>query len=84
MFDAARVALGSKERAIFEFVIKINGNSHGVSEQEIAALRELGTTDSELVEAIEILNTGNSMNILCDALAIPSDPFLTYEADETL
>lgn len=44
-------------------------------------MRELGTTDGEIVEAIETLNTGNNTNVFCDALAIGPDPFLSYAMD---
>jgi thioredoxin 1 len=40
-------------------------------------------TDAEIVEIIEVLNTGNNTNVLCDALDVPSDSFLEYENGET-
>ena len=65
-----------------DFVLKVNGDPHSISAEDIEALRELGTTDGELVEAIETLNTGNNTNVFCDALDIGPDPFLTYGMDE--
>ena len=68
-----------------EFTLKANGDPHSIAEADIATLREFGTTDGEIVEALETLNTGNNFNVFCDALDIGPDEFLTYgmaEGDE--
>jgi alkylhydroperoxidase family enzyme len=48
-----------------EFVLKANGDPHAIAETDVETLRELGTTDSEIVEALETLNTSNNFNVLC-------------------
>ena len=65
-----------------EFVLKANGDPHSIAAADVEALREYGTTDSEIVEALETLNTGNNFNVFCDSLDIGPDPFLTYAMDE--
>jgi alkylhydroperoxidase family enzyme len=80
-FDPDRIGLSSKERQIFHFVMKVNGDPHSITEEDIVALRAIGTTDSEIVEAIETLNTGNNTNVFCDALKIGADPFLIYPVE---
>ena len=64
-----------------QFVLQAMGDPHAISAQDVEALRELGTTDGELVEALETLNAGNSFNLFCDALDIGPDEFLTYAMD---
>lgn len=80
-FDPDRAGFSEKERALFDFVMKVNGDPHSITDDDIATLRRLGTTDAELVEAIETLNTGNNTNVFCDALGIGADPFLTYDME---
>ncbi len=45
------------------------------------ALRVLGASDQQIVEVLEVMNFGNSINVFCDVLGIPADPFLTYPAE---
>jgi alkylhydroperoxidase family enzyme len=80
-FDPDRAGFSPKERALFDFVMKVNGDPHSITDEDVEALRALGVTDAELVEAIETLNTGNNTNVFCDALAIGADPFLTYDME---
>ena len=62
--------------------MKVNGDPHSIAESDIAELREFGTTDAEIVEAIETLNTGSNTNVFCDALGIGADSFLTYAMEQ--
>ena len=48
-----------------EFVLKANGDPHAIVAADVETLRELGTTDGEIVEALKALNTGNNFNVLC-------------------
>lgn len=61
-----------------DFTLKANGDPHSITAADVEALREFGTTDAEIVEALETLNTGNNFNVFCDALDIGPDEFLTY------
>lgn len=82
-FDPRRTGLSPKECRLFDLIMKANGDPHSITDDDIAELRALGTTDSELVEALETLNTGNNTNVFCDALGIGADPFLTYAMEGT-
>lgn len=57
----------------------MHGDPHSVTADDIDALRQLGVTDSELVETIETVSTGNGFNLLSDALQLGAEPFLTYD-----
>ncbi len=81
-FDPDRIGLDAKERALFEYTMKANGDPHSIMPEDIAACRELGTTDAEFVEILETVNTGNSFNTFAGALNVGADDFLTYAMDE--
>jgi uncharacterized peroxidase-related enzyme len=82
-FDPDRLGLPEKERELFNYAMKANGDPHSITEKDIAKLRALGVTDWDLVETIETVNTGNSFNMFAGALNIGTDSFLTYMTDRT-
>lgn len=81
-FDADSIDFTEKERALFEYAMKANGDPHSITPDDIKICRDLGTTDSEFVEIIETVNTGNAFNTFAGALNIGADDFLTYAMDE--
>ncbi len=81
-FDADGIDFSDKERALFEYAMKANGDPHSIMPGDIEACRVHGVTDSEFVEIIETVNTGNSFNTFAGALNIGADEFLTYAMDE--
>jgi uncharacterized peroxidase-related enzyme len=82
-FDPDKLDLGAKERALFDYAMKANGDPHGITKEDIAKLREVGATDAELVETLETVNTGNSFNLFAGALDVGPDEFLTYMRDRS-
>ncbi|NIR29354.1 MAG: peroxidase-related enzyme [Gammaproteobacteria bacterium] len=80
-FDPQRLGLSPKERALFEYAMKANGDPHSITAEDIAELRKLGVTDSDLVETLETVNTGNSFNLFAGGLDVGTDSFLTYMTD---
>ncbi len=81
-FDADGIDFSDKERALFEYAMKANGDPHSITPDDIKICRDLGVVDSEFVEIIETVNTGNSFNTFAGALNIGADDFLTYAMDE--
>ena len=73
--------LSPKERRLFDFALKGREDPHNIQDAEVEALRALGATDQQLVEVLEVMNLGNSINLFCDVLEIEADHFLTYPAD---
>lgn len=63
-FDAKGIGLSLKEQSLFEYALKANGDPHGITPDDIAALREEGVTDQEMIEALETVNTGNAFNLI--------------------
>ena len=81
-FDAEQIDFSPKEKALFEYAMKANGDAHSITPEDIRICRELGTTDAEFVEILETVNTGNAFNTFAGALNIGADDFLTYAMDE--
>jgi uncharacterized peroxidase-related enzyme len=77
-FDPDRIGLSDKERALFNYALKANGDPHSILPAEIDALRLAGATDSDLVETLETVNTGNAFNLINGALNVGPDSFLDY------
>ena len=77
-FDPDRIGLTDKEKALFDFALKANGDPHSMLPADIEAARKAGATDSDLVETLETVNTGNSFNLINGALNVGPDDFLNY------
>lgn len=75
-FDPQRIGLSPKEQALFEYALKANGDPHGITRQDVEALRVHGVTDAEIVETLETVNTGNAFNLINGALNVGPDDFL--------
>jgi len=77
--DIDKIDLSEKEKRLFAFALKAHADPHSIIDEDFARLRETGVTDQEIVEAIEVMNFGDSINRFCDTLGISPDVFLTYE-----
>lgn len=75
-FDPKGIGLSEKEQALFEYALKANGDPHGITPEDFVPLRAAGATDSEIVEALETVNTGNAFNLINGALNVGADDFL--------
>jgi uncharacterized peroxidase-related enzyme len=75
-FDPKGIGLSEKEQALFEYALKANGDSHGITPEDFKPLRAAGVTDGEIVEALETVNTGNAFNLINGALNVGADDFL--------
>lgn len=78
-FDPDRIGLSEKEKALFNFAMKANGDPHSMQPTDIEAARKMGATDSDLVETLETVNTGNAFNLINGALNVGPDSFLDYK-----
>ncbi|PPR11357.1 MAG: hypothetical protein CFH41_00938 [Alphaproteobacteria bacterium MarineAlpha11_Bin1] len=81
-FNPEDIDFSPKERALFEYAMKANGDAHSITPEDIKVCRDLGTTDAEFVEILETVNTGNAFNTFAGALNIGADNFLSYAMDE--
>ena len=75
-FDPQGIGLSIREQALFEYALKANGDPHGITRQDVEALRVHGISDAEIVETLETVNTGNAFNLINGALNVGADEFL--------
>ena len=57
------MGLTEKEKALLEFCLKANVDANGITDEEFQKLKDLGSTDQEIVEAIECMT-------LCSGLIV--------------
>jgi len=77
-FDPDRIGLSGKEKALFNYALKANGDPHSIVAADIEELRRKGASDWDLIETLETVNTGNSFNLINGALNVGPDDFLNY------
>jgi uncharacterized peroxidase-related enzyme len=82
-FDSVKLGLSEKEAVLFEFALKANGDPHGIKREDVEKVQALGASDSDLVEILETVNTGNSFNLFAGALNIGADEFLKYSLEQS-
>lgn len=80
-FDSTALDLSGKERALFEFALKANGDPHAVTRADVGKVQGLGASEADLVEILETVNTGNSFNLFAGALNVDADDFLHYSLE---
>jgi len=70
--DGAR--LDPKTRALIDYALKVTRAAWEVTDEDVAALRAHGFSDTGILEATEIVGLFNSINRIADALDVELDP----------
>jgi len=70
------MGLTLKEKKLVEFAIKADVDPHGITDEEFAELKTVGSTDEEIVEALETMTLCTGINRFADALGIENDGWL--------
>lgn len=78
-FDAVRGGLSPLDAALFDFAMWANADSHAIGEADVHALLEMGASEAQIVELLEVANLGNGFNLFCDSLGIEADDFLAQD-----
>lgn len=65
--------LSPRETALCDLAIKITRDAHTVEPGDFDALREIGLTDQEILEAVEVAALINATNRVCISLGVPID-----------
>lgn len=80
MKDLASSPLSEAEKALFEFLRKVNRTSHGISQADVDRVKGHGWSDEAIYDAITVCALFNFYNRWCDASGVhPMPP----EAHET-
>jgi uncharacterized peroxidase-related enzyme len=75
--------LGPRERAMLDFAVKLTEESSACTEADVAALREAGWADEDIMDIAEVAAMFNFTNRLASGLGwVPNDEFVTLGFDE--
>ncbi len=81
--DITPLGFSEKEQALFELAIKANGEAHSVTLEDWDHLRDdLGATDEEIMETLETVNFGNSVNLITCAIGGGKEEWYTYNMED--
>jgi uncharacterized peroxidase-related enzyme len=81
--DITPLGFSKKEQALFELAIKVNGEAHSVTLADWDHLRDdLGATDEEIMETLETVNFGNSVNLITCAIGGGKEEWYTYNMED--
>jgi uncharacterized peroxidase-related enzyme len=77
--DLQSTSLTSAQRALLQFVQKINNDSSGISPQDVQQLRDLGWTDLQIAEALHLTALFACFNRVANAFGLPSQGLLAID-----
>lgn len=64
----------SRERAILDYAVKLTENPSAMNERDVEGLREVGLSDDQILEVVEIASWFNYINRVADALDVRLEP----------
>ena len=67
--------IDEKTRKLLQLAGKITRHAYKVTEDDIVALRDIGSTDEEIFEALTVTSLFNYMDRMADALGAPVEGF---------
>ena len=78
--DYRTAPIGEKERALFEFLEKMNRESTQLGQQDVDAAKAAGWSDEALYDAITVCALFNFYNKWIDGTGVCDMPAAAYEA----
>lgn len=78
--DYRAAGLTAREVALLDYAVKLTKDPRGVSRRDLDALRELGYTDEQLVDAVQCIGYFNFINRVLDGLGVDPEPGMRYAA----
>ena len=73
--DWRSVELPPEERAMLEYVERLNSSPSGTTQEDLDELRRLGFTDENITDIVMLTGYRAMLNRLHDALGLPLDQF---------
>ncbi len=67
---------------MLEFVEKITHKAHEIEEAEVRTLKEVGFTDTDILDIVHIAGFFNHINRLADALGVEPEDFMLLNGKE--
>lgn len=71
--DLEQADFSARERALITFARQANLAAHAVTDDDFQALREVGATSTEIVEALGVMEVFTAFNRFLDTLAVELD-----------
>jgi len=71
--------LSDKEKALFEFIEKVNRTSNQINQEDVDRAKSAGWTDEALYDAINVCALFNFYNRWIDATGVHDMPSSAYE-----
>lgn len=77
--DYRQVDLGPATRALLDFAVKLTMQPREMHRSDVAALREAGFGDEDILDATQTVGYFNYINRVMDALGIAPEPDMRYK-----
>jgi uncharacterized peroxidase-related enzyme len=68
--DYQKVPLDDKEGAILNYTVKLTKNPHSVTDEDVESLREVGCSDTEILDICQITSYFNFVNRMAEGLGV--------------
>ena len=81
--DHRTAGLTTREVALLDYAVKLTKNPRGVSRADLDALRKLGYTDEQLVDAVQCIGYFNFINRVLDGLGVDPEPGMRHPGPAT-
>lgn len=78
--DYRAAGLTAREVALLDYAVKLTKNPREVGRGDLDALRKLGYTDEQLVDAVQCIGYFNFINRVLDGLGVDPEPGMRYAA----
>lgn len=78
--DFHKAQVDEKTKQLLDYASKVTRNAYKVTDEEIAALREAGWTDRQILEATVVAAQFNFINRIVDALGVELEPAVAAQA----
>ena len=75
-YRAAR--LTAREVALLDYAVKLTKDPRGVTRADLDALRKLGYSDEQAVDAVQCVGYFNFINRVLDGLGVDPEPSMRY------
>lgn len=76
MRDHRDAAIDDKTRALLDFAVRVTEDVHGVTRETVSELRAVGYSDTDVLDAVQIIGFLNYYNRLVDALGVEPEDFM--------
>ncbi|TWT44499.1 hypothetical protein RAS1_09140 [Phycisphaerae bacterium RAS1] len=80
--DYRQVDLGPATRALLDFAVKLTTQPREMHRSDVAALRQVGFSDEDILDATQTVDYFNYINRVMDALGIAPEQDMRYKPRE--